>query len=229
MNQSQSMFGKLHPVGGLFLKYALSFNSTKSIELNGALIALRETGMSKKFAIGVSGNVTRPSKTRAFVDHIVGQVAKKIVASSATFDIEDFGPSLAQARRIGDLDPSARNIVEQLSNATVLVVGSPTFKGSYTGLFKHFFDLLEPTSLRGKPIILAATGGGERHSLVVEHQLRPLFGFFEALTIPTGIYASDRDFADGVIISEAIRNRTEQAVVEACRLVGGAGSVSLAA
>ncbi|RWE72418.1 MAG: FMN reductase, partial [Mesorhizobium sp.] len=72
-------------------------------------------------------------------------------------------------------------------------------------------------------------GGGERHSLVVEHQLRPLFGFFEALTIPTGIYASDRDFADGVIISEAIRKRTEQAIFEACRLVAETGNVSLAA
>ncbi|MER8541457.1 FMN reductase [Mesorhizobium sp. M1334] len=185
--------------------------------------------MSKKFVIGVSGNLTRPSKTRAFVGHIVGQVAKKIGASSATFDIEDFGPSFAQARRLSDLDASARDIIEQLTGATVLVIGSPTFKGSYTGLFKHFFDLLEPTSLKGKPIILAATGGGERHSLVVEHQLRPLFGFFEALTIPTGIYASDRDFADGVIISEGIRNRTEQAVTEACRLVGETGSISLAA
>ncbi|TIO67769.1 FMN reductase [Mesorhizobium sp.] len=185
--------------------------------------------MSKRFAIGISGNLTRPSKTRLSVDQIVGQVATKIGAASATFDIEDLGPSFAQARRLSDLDPSARNIVEQLSSAAVLVVGSPTFKGSYTALFKHFFDLLEPSSLKGKPIILAATGGGERHSLVVEHQLRPLFGFFEALTIPTGIYASDRDFADGVIISEAIRNRTEQAVIEACRLVGETGNVSLAA
>lgn len=134
-----------------------------------------------------------------------------------------------QARRLSDLDPSARNILEQLSSAAVLVVGSPTFKGGYTGLFKHVFDLLEPSSLKGKPIILAATGGGERHSLVVEHQLRPLFGSFEALTIPTGIYASDRDFAEGVIISEAIRKRTEQAVIEACRLVGGTGSIGLAA
>lgn len=185
--------------------------------------------MSKKFAIGISGNLTRPSKTRQFVDQVVGQVATKIGAASVTFDIEDLGPSFAQARRLSDLDPSARNIVEQLSSAAVVVVGSPTFKGSYTGLFKHFFDLLEPSSLKGKPIILAATGGGERHSLVVEHQLRPLFGFFEALTIPTGIYASERDFADGVIISEAIRNRTEQAVIEACRLVGETGNVSLAA
>jgi FMN reductase len=130
--------------------------------------------MSKKLVLGVSGNLTRPSKTRSFVDHIAGQVAKNIGASSTTFDIEDLGPSFAQARRIGDLDPSVRNIVELLADATVLVVGSPTYKGSYTGLFKHFFDLLDPSSLKGKPVILAATGGGERHSLIVEHQLRPL-------------------------------------------------------
>jgi FMN reductase len=185
--------------------------------------------MSKKLVVGISGNLTRPSKTRVFIDHIAGQVANNIGASSATFDIEDLGPSFAQARRLVDLGPSARNIVEQLSSADVLVVGSPTFKGSYTGLFKHFFDLLDPASLRGKPVILAATGGGERHSLIVEHQLRPLFGFFEALTMPTAIYASDRDFAEGVLVSEAIRARARQAVAEACRVVGGPDSVSLAA
>ena len=111
---------------------------------------------------------------------------------------------LGQARRLGELDPAARNLVERLAAADVLVVGSPTYKGSYTGLFKHFFDLLDPSALRGKPVILAATGGGERHSLIVEHQLRPLFGFFEALTMPTAIYASDRDFSDGALVSEAI-------------------------
>jgi FMN reductase len=111
----------------------------------------------------------------------------------------------------------------------VLVVGSPTFKGSYTGLFKHFFDLLDPASLRGKPVILAATGGGERHSLIVEHQLRPLFGFFEALTIPTAIYASERDFSEGVLVSEPIRARAQQAVAEACRVIGSPLGVSLVA
>lgn len=185
--------------------------------------------MSKQLVVGISGNLTRPSKTRLFIDHIVGQVAKSTGAASATYDIEDLGPSFAQARRVSDLAPSARAIVEQLSSAAILVVGSPTFKGSYTGLFKHFFDLLDPTSLKGKPVILAATGGGERHSLIVEHQLRPLFGFFEALTIPTAIYASDRDFADGVIVSEAIRARAQQAVDEACRVVQARTSVSLAA
>lgn len=58
-----------------------------------------------------------------------------------------------------------------------LVVGSTTFKGSYIGLFKHFFDLLDLSSLKGKPVVLLAPGGGERHSLIVKHQLRPLFSF----------------------------------------------------
>lgn len=185
--------------------------------------------MSAKLVLGVSGNITRPSKTRTFVDHIAGQLAARIGAASTTFDIQDLGPSLGQARRLGELDPAARNLVEQLTAADVLVVGSPTYKGSYTGLFKHFFDLLDPSALRGKPVILAATGGGERHSLIVEHQLRPLFGFFEAFTLPTAIYASDRDFSDGALVSEAIRARAQQAVAEACRAIGGSESVSLAA
>ncbi|SJM30618.1 FMN reductase [Mesorhizobium delmotii] len=183
--------------------------------------------MSKTLVVGLSGNLTRPSKTKAFISHIVAELASGTGAASTVFDIEDLGQSFPQARRIGELDPSARNIVEQLLDADVLVIGSPTFKGSYTGLFKHFFDLLDPSSLRGKPVILAATGGGDRHSLVVEHQLRPLFGFFEALTLPTAIYASDKDFANGVLVSEAIHARARQAVAEACRVVPR--SVGLAA
>ena len=185
--------------------------------------------MSKKFVVGLSGNLTRPSKTKVFVDLIATQTARAIGAGSEVFDLEDLGPSFALARRLDDLDTAAQAKVEQLLGASVLVVGSPTYKGSYTGLFKHFFDLLDPTSLKGKPIILAATGGGDRHSLIVEHQLRPLFGFFEALTIPTGIYASDKGFADGVLVSEPIHARVQQAVAEAVRIVGAKPAISLAA
>src|SRR3954453_15273017 len=185
--------------------------------------------MSAKLVLGVSGNLTRPSKTKAFVDHIVRQLAEGLGATSETCDIHDLGPSFGQARRLADLAPDARAIVDRLAHATGLVVGSPTFKGSYTGLFKHLFDLLEPSALRGKPVILAATGGGERHSLIVEHQMRPLFGFFEALTMPTAIYASDKDFVDGVLVSEPIKARARQAVAEACGLLGAPGRVSLAA
>lgn len=185
--------------------------------------------MSHATVVGFSGNITRPSRTFAFVDHVVRDIARATGLAGRTYDIEDLGPSLLQARRASDLDAQAKDIVERIIGSDVLVVGSPTYKGSYTGLFKHFFDLLDPTALKGKPVILAATGGGERHSLIVEHQLRPLFGFFEALTMPTAIYASDRDFADGVLVSEAIRARAQQAVNEACRVVGVRDPISLAA
>ncbi len=95
-----------------------------------------------------------------------------------------------------------------------MIIGSPTFKGSYPGLFKHLIDLIEPNELRGKPIIITATGGGDRHALMVEHQLRPLFGFFTAHTLPTAVYASDRDFVDYRVNSEPLAARIEAVIDE---------------
>ena len=170
--------------------------------------------MSNPAVVGFSGNITRPSKTRAFVDLIVQDIADRHGLSSRTYDIDDVGPSLGAAKWARDLDARAQAILSDVLTADVLVVGSPTYKGSYTGLFKHFFDLIDPSALRGKPIVLTATGGGERHALIVEHQLRPLFGFFEAFALPTAVYATDKDFIEGVLRSEAILKRAAQAVDE---------------
>ena len=148
--------------------------------------------MSNPTVVGFSGNITRPSKTRAFVDLVVRDIAARhgLSATHSTSRMSD--RLLGTARSSRDLDRRAEAILAQIVAADVLVVGSPTYKGSYTGLFKHFFDLVDPSALRGKPILLTATGGGERHALIVEHQLRPLFGFFEAFALPTAIYATDR-------------------------------------
>ena len=170
--------------------------------------------MPNPTVVGFSGNFTRPSKTRGFVEHVVRDIAVHNNLSASTYDIEDVGASLGSAKWARDLDQQARDVLDKVVNADVLVVGSPTYKGSYTGLFKHFFDLIDPAALRGKPIVLTATGGGERHALIVEHQLRPLFGFFEAFALPTAVYATDKDFTDGVLRSEAILKRAAQAVDE---------------
>lgn len=171
--------------------------------------------MANTSIVGFSGNITRPSKTFGFVDHVVSQIGRRNRLSVASWDIEDLGASFATARRASDLGDQAGTILRAVAEADLLVVGSPTYKGSYTGLFKHFFDLLDPTALRGKPVLLTATGGGDRHALIVEHQLRPLFGFFEAYSLPTAIYATERDFADGQPASEAFARRIDQALDEA--------------
>lgn len=174
--------------------------------------------MSNKLIVGFSGNISRPSSTRRFVEHVTENLAHRTGLQHKVFDVEDLGPSLATARSVADLDAQAHRLVKTLIEAEALVIGSPTYKGSYTGLFKHVIDLLDPADLKGKPVILMATGGGDRHSLVVEHQLRPLFAFFEAFVVPTAIYASGRDWIDGQL-SPTIVSRAGQAVAEATVLI----------
>lgn len=174
--------------------------------------------MSNNLIVGFSGNTTRPSSTKRFVESVSETLAREVGLEHRVFDIEDLGPSLSSARSVADLDAQARRVVQAIIDAEALVIGSPTYKGSYTGLFKHVIDLLDPADLRGKPIVLTATGGGDRHSLVVEHQLRPLFAFFEAFVTPTAIYATGRDFVEGEL-SPAISARVRQAIGEASLIV----------
>jgi FMN reductase len=104
-----------------------------------------------------------------------------------------------------------------VEKADLLVVGSPVCKGSYSGLFKYFFDFVDHNALLGRPVALTATGGSDRHALVIEHQLRPLFGFFGAHTLPTGFFITDRNFADGEIKDPAQQQRLDTLVSEAVR------------
>jgi FMN reductase len=123
------------------------------------------------------------------------------------FDFVDAGPGLGAAWTRDQLSLPARRLVEAIEEADGLVVGSPVYKGSYTGLFKHLFDLVDPAALAGKPVAIAATGGGARHALVVEHSFRPLFGFFGALQVPVTVYASDSEFTDGALTDQGVRER----------------------
>ncbi len=163
-------------------------------------------------AVGLAGSLNRPSKTRALVEAAVRRTSDRFGLSGTVYDLVDIGPSLGTAARLSDLAPSGQNAVAALLSATALVVASPVYKGSYTGLFKHLIDLIDPLALVGKPVLLAACGGGDRHALMIEHQLRPLFGFFEAQTLATGVYASDADFTDGKPASAALLSRLDRAV-----------------
>ncbi len=84
-----------------------------------------------------------------------------------------------------------------MTTADAVVAVTPVFAASYSGLFKTFVDVLEPDALAGTPVLLAATAGTARHSLVIEHAMRPLFSYLRALTVPTGVFAAPEDWAQG--------------------------------
>lgn len=144
--------------------------------------------------VAVSGNVQRPSKSRTLAGAIAGAIADKLPGRIEQYDILDAQPGLGTALARTDLTPEALQVVEAIEQSDVLVVSTPTYKGSYTGLFKHLIDFVDMKALAGRPVVISATGGAARHALLIEHQLRPLFGFFSAWTIPAGIFAEDKQF-----------------------------------
>lgn len=166
-----------------------------------------------------SGSPSAPSRTRALVDLALDRLMRRFDATGACHDLTDLQPSLGGAGRLEDLDPASLAIVQSLVAADALILGAPVYKGSYPGLFKHLFDLIDPEALRDKPVLLVATGGGDRHALVIEHQLRPLMGFFEAATLPTGVYAAAADFRDGVPASPALIDRLDRAIGQFAPLI----------
>lgn len=175
--------------------------------------------MTRPRLVGLSANVQRPSKTRTLVDAVLHEACAQAAFDGRIFDFVDAGSGLGAAWTRDQLPLPAHRVLDAIEEADGLVVGSPVYKGAYTGLFKHLFDLVDPTALAGKPVAIVATGGGTRHALVVEHAFRPLFGFFGALQIPTAVYASDADFSDGVLTEAGVRARAAEAGAQLAALL----------
>lgn len=170
---------------------------------------------------GVSGSLGSPSRTMGLVAAIVRQLEARFRIRAHIADLAETAPLLWASGFGKDGPVEIRNLLNRIESSDVLVVGSPVYKGAYSGLFKHVFDLVDRNALRGKTVLLAATGGSDQHALVIEHHLRPLFAFFGAHTVPTGIYANESDFADyDMIANPAILIRIEQAVDQVVYLAG---------
>lgn len=144
--------------------------------------------------VGLSGSLSNPSRTTSLVELIVGQTGDRAFSKREVINVGDMAPFLGHAINPQQLPVEIAQAHAKLESADVLVIGTPVYKGSYTGLLKHFLDLLEPKALSGKVAILAATGGSDHHALVLEHHLRPLLSFFGVHTVPTAVFAKDVDF-----------------------------------
>ncbi len=171
--------------------------------------------MSKHKVVGISGSLSRPSRTSALVSAVLDAIQDREAVTAQLIDLADAAPTLFAASSYDRLSPEGREMIDDIETAHLLIVGTPVYRGSYTGAFKHLFDLVRYDRLRGTPVILAATGGSQMHGLVTEHQLRPLFGFFGALSMPTTIYAIESDFENYVLVSNPVRQRVAAAVGDA--------------
>jgi FMN reductase len=175
--------------------------------------------MNKLHLVGIAGNLQRPSRTLTLVAEVVTAVRRLTGGETLVADVVEARPELGSIRSPRELRGLTEKVVRSIEEAGLLVVGTPVYRGSYTGLLKHLFDLLHPQALAGKPVILTATGGSSMHGLVIEHQLRPLLSFFGAHTVPTAIYATDTDFKDYRLVNAAVSDRIARSAREAARFL----------
>jgi FMN reductase len=169
--------------------------------------------------VGVSGSLTAPSRTTALVEEIIRVLGEELDVDAHMIRLSELGPSFAGTLVRSELPPVVEAELQRVESADLLVVASPVYRASFTGLFKHLFDFVDQYALVDTPILLAATGGTERHALIIEHQFRPLFSFFQSLTLPLGVYAHDSDFTDYRVSSPALVDRIRKVVERSLPLI----------
>ncbi|MER5941777.1 FMN reductase [Streptomyces sp. NPDC001928] len=166
----------------------------------------------------VSAGLSVPSSTRLLGDRLAAAVVGR---SADPVDVEvvelrDLAVEIAHNFTNGFPGRRLAAAIDAVTSADGLIVVTPVFSASYSGLFKSFFDVIEKDALAGIPVLIAATGGTARHSLVLEHALRPLFAHLRAVVAPTGVYAASEDWG-----AEGLDGRVERAAGELVRLMAG--------
>ena len=146
----------------------------------------------------ISAGLSVPSSTRLLADRLADAVVAAL-HEPVEVDVVELRPlahPLADHLLTGFATGELAEAIETVRRADALIVVTPVFSASYSGLFKTFFDVLEPETLAGVPVLIGATAGTARHSLVLEHALRPLFSYLHAVVVPTGVFAASEDFGD---------------------------------
>ncbi|TCO47803.1 FMN reductase [Kribbella antiqua] len=172
--------------------------------------------MTERVIAVVTAGLTTPSSSRLLADQLAAAVrdelsGRGVEARIEVIEVRDHAHDLTNNLLTGFPSTELREVLDTVAAADALIAVTPTFSASYSGLFKMFFDVLDDKALAGKPVLLGATGGTERHSLVLDFALRPLFAYLKALPVATGVYAASTDWGTG---ATNLRTRITQAATE---------------
>ena len=168
----------------------------------------------------VSAGLSQPSSTRLLADRLSAAVDRHLRAAGIEPQIEvielrDQAKDLVNNLLAGFPSPHLRAELDAVLAADGLIAVTPIFSASYSGLFKLFFDLVERDGFAGKPVLIAATGGTARHSLALEHAMRPLFAYLNAAVVATAVYAATEDWGrSGAAAEDSLVERIDRAALE---------------
>ena len=177
----------------------------------------------------ISGGLREPSSTRLLAGRIDTAVHKALAAidmsaTSTMIELRPLGRAITDAMLTGVVAAELEEAFDAVASADGLIAVTPAFNASFSGLFKSFFDVLPEQTLWDMPVLIAATGGTERHSLVLDHALRPMFSYLHAIVAPAGVYAATDDFGAAHRGSGALSERIDTAARDFARLLSSCGA-----
>ena len=176
--------------------------------------------MSRRTIAVVSGGLRQPSSTRLLADRLAQATAMSLRERGIDVDVQvvelrEHAHDLTNTLLTGFASADLQRAIDTVVQADGLIAVTPIFSGSYSGLFKNFFDVLEQGSLAGMPVLIGATAGTARHSLALEHAMRPLFAYLNAAVVATAVYAATEDWGrSGAAAEDSLVERIDRAALE---------------
>ncbi|MEV0726073.1 FMN reductase [Micromonospora purpureochromogenes] len=174
--------------------------------------------MTRRTLAVVSAGLGQPSSTRLLADQLAAAARDELVRRGhevelRTVELRDHAHDVVNNMLTGFPSAALREALDTVAGADGVVAVTPIFNASYNGLFKSFFDVVEAGSLVDRPVLIAATGGTARHSLALEHAVRPMFSYLRAVVVPTAVFAAPEDWS-GSVADGALRGRILRAAAE---------------
>jgi FMN reductase len=175
--------------------------------------------MKQRTLVVVSAGLSQPSSTRLLADRLSAAAVDAAAALGVRlavrdFELRDLAHDIANHLLTGFPPAALRDALDAVAGADGLIAVTPVFNASYSGLFKSFFDVVDEDALDDKPVLIAATGGTARHSLALEHALRPMFAYLHAVTLPTSVFAASEDWGGDEALPPGRLRRTAHTSTE---------------
>lgn len=178
--------------------------------------------------MAISAGLSQPSSTRMLADRL-GAATKRALADRAvrieSVELREYAHEITDHLLTGFAGPNLKAVLDELAEASALIAVTPIFSASYSGLFKSFFDIVDPDVLTGRPVLLGATGGTARHSLALEFAVRPLFSYLRTRPAPTAVFAATDDWGQvrgGTGSDRHLTQRIDRAADDFAAVITGA-------
>ena len=178
--------------------------------------------MTTKLVV-ISAGLSTPSSTRLLADRLTAAVGERVEVETTVIELRDLAHDITNNLLTGFAAPKLQDAIDALSAADGAILVTPIFTTSYSGLFKSFIDVLDPDALTDLPVLIAATGGTERHSLALDYSIRPLFTYLHSVVVPTAVYAASSDWGVSAGSTTGLGERIDRAATELAALMQTSG------